>query len=261
MDGTSAWRSKTRPRRRRITIHWTFGKPATDWTDRQDGSTVSLTGPQPPPPPTPAGPGGLVSNVGQPAYPETFTFKWDRAQAFTTGSAPGGYRLTGVDIRLADTGKTALARTAYSVKLHEALPPHRGEPGRVLATLANPDSLPRGEAGGIARFTASGGVDLAPRSRYFVVIDVDGTKASRRVAASTAGSTAEDAGGRAGMEHRGHRLAAQGRLDRQVDGEILAGPSDRGPRRNEGRPGARCVEGPGRGHLVVLADGGQARRP
>ena len=57
-------------------------------------------------------------------------------------------------------------------------------PGEVLATLENPPNLPT-EEGKVASFTVPGGsIDLAPRSHYFVVIDVTGP-GDRRVKVRT----------------------------------------------------------------------------
>ena len=123
--------------------------------------------------------------MAQPASAYPVTFKFDAAQLFDTGRHPGGYRLTHVDIAIKDGSSTT---PSYTVKLHAPKSPDRnsrrgGVPGAVLATFANPDSLPTTD-GGFARFTAPGnGIDLAPRSRYFVVIDVG--SAERRVVIST----------------------------------------------------------------------------
>ncbi len=144
------------------------------------------------PPPPPSSPNKLVGNVAQRASAHPVTFKFDAAQWFRTGRHPGGYRLTHVDIGIKDGSSTT---PSYMVKIHapQSTVPYStgsGLPGEALGTLTNPGSLPTG--GGFARFTASGsGIDLAPRSNYFVVIDVGGS-GDRNVVISTAASSALD---------------------------------------------------------------------
>ena len=154
------------------------------WGDG-DTVTLSLTGTATTPTVPPSGANKLVGNVRQAAGPITVPFKWDAAQSFTTGRHPGGYRLTHVDIAIRDGSPSA---PTYSVTIHaprSSDPNSRkgGLPGAALGTLTNPGSLPT-IAGEVARFTASGGIDLAPRSRYFVVIDVTGA-GDRRVKVAT----------------------------------------------------------------------------
>lgn len=83
----------------------------------------------------------------------------DQAQAFTTGSAAGGYRLTGVGIAFATVGGSP----SYSVQIRRD---SDGEPGASVATLSKPSSLAVGQN----RFTASG-IDLAADTTYWVVVD------------------------------------------------------------------------------------------
>ena len=169
-----------------ILVSWPFD-PGRDWTDGQrvalrlapvGAPTVALT--------ASSGPNKLLGNTGQPASAYPITFKWDMAQRFTTGHDPSGYRLTHVDVGIKDGAKTA---PAYSVTIHAST--DRYVPGRVLGRLTNPGSLPRGDDQ-VARFTApGGGIDLAPRSEYFVVIDAS-APGDRRVTVSTAKSGAVD---------------------------------------------------------------------
>ncbi len=165
----------------------------TDSVDRADNAlaavythtaTLALDTSVAPPPPSAAL--KLVSNTGQPTGAASITFKWDMAQEFTTGRDPGGYKLTHMDLRIKDGAKTA---PSYSVTIRAWDGFY--EPGRVLGRLTNPGSLPRGD-GQVARFTApGGGIDLAPRSRYFVVVDVSAPGA-RRVTVSTAATSEVD---------------------------------------------------------------------
>ena len=136
----------------------------------------------------PSGPNKLIGNVAQPvASGHELTFRRDIFQFFTTGRHPGGYTLTHLDLAIENRGAN---EPSYSVKIHapQSSDPNSRKsvyPGAVVGTLTNPGSLP-GRGGGFARFTAAGGgIDLAPGSRYFVVIDV-GEGATRRVKVSTA---------------------------------------------------------------------------
>ena len=145
------------------------------WGDG-DTVTLSLTGTATTPAVPPSGPNKLVGNVLQAAGPITVPFKWDAAQSFTTGRHPGGYRLTHVDIAIRDGSPSA---PEYKVTIHapRSTDPNSrkgGLPGAKLATLTKPEEGLPTDDGKVARFTASGGIELAPRSRYFVVIDVTG---------------------------------------------------------------------------------------
>jgi len=106
----------------------------------------------------------LVSNTGQTdsKFPEDF--RYDHAQAFTTGSHAAGYTLTRVDLKVSHTG----TMPTYTVRVHED---SSNQPGTDLGTLTNPASLP--STAGLVQFTASGGIDLAPNTPYWVVVDVD----------------------------------------------------------------------------------------
>ena len=162
------------------------------WGDG-DTVTLSLTGTATTPAVPPSGANKLVGNVRQAPGPLTVPFKWDAAQSFTTGRHPGGYRLTHVDIAITDASPSA---PTYSVTIHapRSSDPNSRKgalPGKALGTLTNPGGLPT-RAGEFARFTASGGIELAPRSRYFVVIDVTGA-GDRRVKVAT---VAASGGGR-----------------------------------------------------------------
>ena len=162
-------------------LRWTAFSGAR-WGDG-DTVTLSLTGTATGTVTPPSGANKLVGNVRQAAGPLTVPFKWDAAQKFTTGRHPGGYRLTHVDIAITDASPSA---PTYSVTIHapRSTDPNSrkgGLPGAKLATLTNPDRLPTRD-GEVARFTGS--IELAPRSHYFVVIDVTGP-ADRRVKVAT----------------------------------------------------------------------------
>ena len=108
----------------------------------------------------------LVSNTGQtgPEFPEDF--RYDHAQAFTTGSHAAGYTLTRVDLKAVHIGSTT---PVYTVSIYSS--DSSNQPGTSLGTLTNPASLP--STAGLVQFTASGGIDLDPNTTYWVVVDVD----------------------------------------------------------------------------------------
>ncbi len=94
----------------------------------------------------------------------------DLGQAFTTGTAPGGYKLTSVVLGLSASG----TRPVFSVQIRTSTPVSdskgsRAEPtGTVVGTLTAPATV----GSGANTFTAVGGIDLEPSTTYFVVIDV-----------------------------------------------------------------------------------------
>ena len=106
----------------------------------------------------------LVSNTRQPIPEFREDFSYDHAQAFTTGSHAAGYTLTRVDLKVSHTGPMP----TYTVSVHED---SSNQPGANLSTLTNPASLP--STAGLAEFTASGGIALAPNTTYWVMVDVD----------------------------------------------------------------------------------------
>jgi len=106
----------------------------------------------------------LVSNLGQ-ADGGSGNATVDYAQGFTTG-AGDGYKLTGVQVQFV----TLPANKGLSVSIRSGLTGSSN--GTLVGTLANPDTL----ANGVNTFTASGdGLDLAPSTQYFVVVDFSGT--------------------------------------------------------------------------------------
>ncbi len=101
-----------------------------------------------------------VSSIGQSQDANT-AFSTDNAQAFTTGGASGGYRLTSVNIQFNQIGTT----TSYTVSIQNDA---SGLPSTVVGTLTNPASL----SVGAMTFWASGsGLALTANTTYHVVID------------------------------------------------------------------------------------------
>ena len=89
------------------------------------------------------------------------------AQAFTTGSTVGGYKLT--DVQMGLVRPSAQAAVSYSVSIRSS---SSGNPGASLGTLRKPASLPTVYES--LRFRASGsGIDLAANTTYFVMVEVD----------------------------------------------------------------------------------------
>ena len=126
----------------------------------------------------------LVSNTGQTAG--TAMFSTDTAQAFTTGSHAPGYTLTRVDMRMSNSGSS---QPSYTVSVHED---SSGAPGNSLGTLKNP-TLP--STAGLVEFSASGGIDLAASSTYWVVVDISHVEVAVKIGTTT--SDSEDSGGQA----------------------------------------------------------------
>ncbi len=115
----------------------------------------------------------LVSNTGQ--TDTNWHNRSDRAQAFTTGGATGGYKLTAVDIRFeqasAEDDQFDLANLAVSVHSDSS-----SAPGASLGTLAKPASLPSSGTAENLRFTASsGGIDLSANTTYWVQWEISAT--------------------------------------------------------------------------------------
>ena len=132
----------------------------------------------------------LVSNTGQTTDSGgTNIVSSDAAQAFTTGSNTGDYRLTNVEIDM-QLGSGATLPT-YSVKVCND---SSGAPGATCTDLNNPDSV----ITGLNIFTASGaGIYLSRNTTYWLVVDsVSGGSGSVSIREAASGS--EDSGGAAG---------------------------------------------------------------
>lgn len=104
----------------------------------------------------------LVSNLDAPANgtDENDLANKDVAQGFTTGSHAAGYTLTSVEV---DLRGAFFGSTAFTAAIHAN---NAGRPGSKLATLTATRDL----FAGTNRFTHAG-LDLAPSTSYFVVIE------------------------------------------------------------------------------------------
>ena len=130
------------------------------------------------------GAGTLVSNTGQ-SQDATSLIAIDRAQAFTTGSHNGGYKLTSVDVPFSSVPNVGV----YTITIETSNPSNR--PGDSLGTLSHETTSTN-----TRRHSAPGnGIDLDPDTTYFVVHrSTSGASASYR----RTNSDAEDSGGAAG---------------------------------------------------------------
>ena len=118
----------------------------------------------------------LVSNFEQTVDAPHSVVHTDRAQGFTTGTAPGGYTLTVVEVFLdVEQG----GQTFGSATLHRDSPSNAA-----VATLSVPASATE-----TSRLTAPAGTALDPDSTYFLVLD------GGNVAWWYTASAAEDASG------------------------------------------------------------------
>ncbi len=101
-------------------------------------------------------------------------FTGDRAQGFTTGTAPGGYKLTSVGLWLRVSG----TRPVFSVQIRTSGTASdsggsRAEPTSTVVGTLTASAPPF--FNGLNTFTAVGGIDLEPSTTYFVVVDATGT--------------------------------------------------------------------------------------
>ena len=131
----------------------------------------------------------LVSNTGKSTASGGGNSNNDHAQAFTTGSNSGGYKLTRVDIRF---GTVAGTRPGYSVEIWSD---SSGAPGSLVATLNNVASF----TNGINQFNAPGtGIDLDASTTYHVFWNVTTTGNAGSVVIKNTASDDEDSGAAAG---------------------------------------------------------------
>ena len=134
----------------------------------------------------------LVGNTGQQGTGTGLFSQGDMAQAFTTGSHAGGYRLTRVDFRIKDG--TTTAPTSRVLIYTES----SGRPYSRIITLTNPAGLPRAD-NQLAQFTHSGGgIDLAANTTYFAVIAISNSGGGGNVDVGFTSSDDEDSGAATG---------------------------------------------------------------
>ena len=116
------------------------------------------------------------------------------SQAFTTGSATGGYLLSDIEVRMqiAGTGSASSFRRNFQAELWSAAA--GGGPGVKLASLAAPAGVTAG-ANRVVKFTAPSGTVLSPATTYYLVL-YRTDRHEDQLRSPT--STAEDTGGAAG---------------------------------------------------------------
>ncbi len=134
----------------------------------------------------------LVSNTGKTTDGAKGSFANDFAQSFSTGR--DGYTLQRVSLNLEADGD----QPSFSVKIHA----HNSTvPGTELAELG---SLGRLSSDAALHYFWTNGVDLAPNTTYWVVIDVSSGNADTKLARTA--SNDEDTGGAAGWSIGDTRL-------------------------------------------------------
>ena len=119
-----------------------------------------------------------------------------RAQAFTTGDAPGGYALSSIGVRFGTIVSTSTAGADLTVTLNGG----GGNPGAALCTLDDPATF---TANAVNTFDApASGTDqcplLAANTTYFVVVTRVAFNAANIINLSAATGGGEDTGGAAG---------------------------------------------------------------
>ena len=146
----------------------------------------------------------LVSNTGRSTVGHTAcvsgsnpVIKLDCAQGFKTGQNTQGYRLSSIQL---DT-HTAPGSGTLTVTVRNA---NGSRPGNtVVSTLTNPSNM----GTGLQTFTASGGLDLEPNTRYFVHINFNGSGTRPRWNLET--DPNEDSGKARGWSIGDHRYTRQ----------------------------------------------------
>ena len=105
----------------------------------------------------------LVSNFSETESSAGGLNSFDQAQAFTTGTNTGGYKLTSISLDLSGQGGGG---GSIAVSIHSD---SSGNPGTSLGTLGTHTA-----SGGVRTFSSTTGIDLAASRTYFVVVDVTG---------------------------------------------------------------------------------------
>ena len=96
-----------------------------------------------------------------------------QAQSFVTGPSTGGYMLSTIQIRLGDdSALPGVTDLIAAIKADDG----SGEPGALVANLANPASLTNDA---LNTFTAPAGTVLAPDTTYWVVVNEERSDTDR----------------------------------------------------------------------------------
>ena len=112
----------------------------------------------------------------------------DHAQSFTTGSNSSGYKLNSVAIQF---GQISTGLT-YRVSIHQS---ETSGPGSEIGTLTTP-TFSTSTTGQTLTFPAgSGGITLVASTKYFLVLDVSGTRTDQITTWRNTQSDNEDSSG------------------------------------------------------------------
>ena len=132
----------------------------------------------------------LISNTGQTAT-EASRLHFDYATAFTTGASSGGYKLTGVDLRLAETDDGV---PSFTIAIHAA-GDNPDSTGTSLGTLSKTTAL---VDDALNSWTTTSEIDLAPNTTYFIVVNGAGTGSDNDGLLRGTDEDGEDSGGASG---------------------------------------------------------------
>ena len=126
----------------------------------------------------------LVSNKNR--MIESAISRTIQAQSFVTGPSTGGYTLSTIQIRLGDdSALPGVTDLIAAIKADDG----SGEPGALVANLANPASLTNDA---LNTFTAPTGTVLAPDTTYWVVVNEERSNSDDWVELAYTGEHGED---------------------------------------------------------------------
>ena len=151
----------------------------------------------------------LVSNTGQTSGGTGTLSSGRRAQAFTTGPAAFGYKLSSIGIDFSNIASTTTAGGNIKVTLNSV---SGSDPGSTLCTLRDPTTF---TGSGVQTFNVPPDTDSNPCPRlraettYYVVVARTGT-GSDAIVLDMTNSTAEDSGGAYGGSIADEQLSRTG---------------------------------------------------
>ena len=151
----------------------------------------------------------LVSNTGQTSGGTGTLSSGRRAQAFTTGPAAFGYKLSSIGIDFSNIANTGTAGGNIKVTLNSV---SGSDPGSTLCTLRDPTTF---TGSGVQTFNVPPDTDSNPCPRlraettYYVVVARTGT-GSDAIVLDMTNSTAEDSGGAYGWSIADEQLSRTG---------------------------------------------------
>ena len=161
----------------------------------------------------------LVKNTGQSVSSSGHVLNSSfnrRAQAFTTGTAAGGYALSSIGVSFGTIGSTSTAGADLTVTLNVN---SSGDPGGALCTLSDPASFTSGAVNTFDVPATCPG--LAASTTYFVVVERVVFNASNDINLSNTSSGNEDTGGAAGWSIGNNRHYREGTVWRSFSSPYL----------------------------------------